>query len=327
MVDVSVTSPKGTSSSPAGRFTYAPRTLSVFAGIPFKPGPATSTALGSPTDVAVDSAGNLYIADSYYSVIEKVTPDGTLSVVAGTGVAGTPVPGPATQSPLPNYSSKLAVDGSGNLYIGAPSTVLKMDSSGVLSVFANGLGYYLDLGTDAAGNLYVSSWSSYVTKITPSGTTSSIYMGIDGVQSLAVAPNGDIFFFSGGRIRKRTTDGEFSIVAGTNSAGPPVAGPATESPIYDATLAVDANQNVYARTSGFWGSRIVKVTGRTLSIVAGTATNGPPAPGPAQSSPFTFISSLAVDPAGTALFVADSGRGSSVDSSVDPPTVHLRDLN
>ena len=72
----------------AGSGAYAPPT----------PGPATSSALGYLNGVAVDSAGNVYIADISHSEVEKVTPAGTLSVIAGTGTAGTPTPGPATSS-------------------------------------------------------------------------------------------------------------------------------------------------------------------------------------------------------------------------------------
>jgi len=97
--------------TPAGR-------LSVVAGIvgksgPPTPGPATSSRLGEPSGLAVDSQGDLYIADSGNSaggiaegslgndVIEEVTPAGRLSVVAGiVGKSGPPTPGPATSSRL-----------------------------------------------------------------------------------------------------------------------------------------------------------------------------------------------------------------------------------
>jgi hypothetical protein len=80
------------------------------------PGPATSSDLNQPSGVAVNSAGNLYIADTQNNVVEKVTPSGTLSVVAGTGSLGAPTPGPATSSEL-NQPSGVAVDSAGNLFI------------------------------------------------------------------------------------------------------------------------------------------------------------------------------------------------------------------
>ena len=66
--------------------------------------------------MAVDGSGNVYIADSNNNVVEKVTPAGTLSVIAGTGSSGLPTPGPSTLSEL-EQPDGVAVDGSGNVYI------------------------------------------------------------------------------------------------------------------------------------------------------------------------------------------------------------------
>jgi DNA-binding beta-propeller fold protein YncE len=79
-------------------------------------GPATSSPLSNPTGVAVDAAGDVYIADTGNNVVEKVTPDGTLSIIAGTGNQGLPTPGPATSSDLLSPYG-VAIDSSGNLYI------------------------------------------------------------------------------------------------------------------------------------------------------------------------------------------------------------------
>jgi Fibronectin type III domain/NHL repeat len=83
---------------------------------PPTPGPARSSDLSSPISVAVDAGGNLYIADSNNNVIEKVTAGGQLSIVAGTGTADPPTPGPARSSDLSSPTS-VAVDAADNLYI------------------------------------------------------------------------------------------------------------------------------------------------------------------------------------------------------------------
>jgi hypothetical protein len=64
------------------------------------PGPALSSPENTVGDVAVDAAGNVYIGDSGNQLVEKITPDGTLSIIAGNGTQGAPTPGPATSSAL-----------------------------------------------------------------------------------------------------------------------------------------------------------------------------------------------------------------------------------
>src|SRR5690242_11393559 len=82
-------------------------------------GPATSASMGLPVGVAVDAAGSLYIVDAGLSIVRKVSPDGTISTIAGInatpGYAGDD--SPAT-SALLNLPSSIAVDGAGNVYIG-----------------------------------------------------------------------------------------------------------------------------------------------------------------------------------------------------------------
>jgi uncharacterized protein (TIGR03437 family) len=80
-------------------------------------GPASSARLAAPTRVAADSAGNLYIADSGNNRIRKVAPDGVITTIAGSGVAGYEGDGgPALLAQLDNPRD-LAVDGAGNVYI------------------------------------------------------------------------------------------------------------------------------------------------------------------------------------------------------------------
>jgi DNA-binding beta-propeller fold protein YncE len=121
--------PNGILSIVAGTGTFAPPT----------PGPATKSALAGPTGVAVDATtGDVYIADPYNYEVEKVTRQGILSTVAGTGTAGPPTPGPATKSKL-NEPYGVAVDAStGDLYIADydNSVVEKVTPQGTLSIVA-----------------------------------------------------------------------------------------------------------------------------------------------------------------------------------------------
>jgi hypothetical protein len=100
-------------------------TLSVFAGTGGSgaptPGLATSSELSNPEEIAVDSSGNLYIANSASNDILKDTSGGTLSVFAGTGTPGAPTPGMATSSDL-NGPDGVPVDSSGEVYISTSPT-------------------------------------------------------------------------------------------------------------------------------------------------------------------------------------------------------------
>ncbi len=262
-------------------------TLSIFAGTGVSgtptPGPATSSNLDYPQGIAVDSLGNVYIADARSHEVEKVTPTGTLSIFAGTGVAGTPTPGPATSSKL-NYPQGIAVDSLGNVYISDINNyeVYKVTSSGTLSIFA---------GTGVSGTP------------TPGPATSS---QLGGPTGLAVDSLGNVYIGDAGNmeIDKVTPGGTLSIIAGTGGFGAPTPGPATSSELASPTgLAVDNSGNLYVADSG--NNVIEKITsGGTLSIFAGTlGSSGNPTPGPATSTTLLLPYGVALDGTGN-LYIA-----------------------
>jgi sugar lactone lactonase YvrE len=140
-------------------------------------GPATSAELSGAQGVAVDAAGNIFIADSQDHRIRKVTPDGIITTVAGNS----PLPGPggfsgdggpAVDAQL-NYPIDVAVDGTGNLYIAdyENQRIRRVSPDGIINTIAgNGTpGYSGDggpatsasltrpsaLAVDGAGNIYV----------------------------------------------------------------------------------------------------------------------------------------------------------------------------
>ena len=120
-------------------------------------GPATTAQLGSPNGVAVDGAGNLYIADAGVHRIRKVdAASGTMTSVAGTGVFGFNGDGPATSVQLGSPNG-VAVDGAGNFYVADTFNhrVAKVDPSGNLTTIAgNGVsGYGGDAGPATAAML------------------------------------------------------------------------------------------------------------------------------------------------------------------------------
>jgi hypothetical protein len=136
-------------------------------------GPATSAQINLPSGLALDSAGNLYIAEQGGNRVRKVTPGGTISRVAGTGTYGySGDDGPATSAKLASPFG-LATDGAGNLYIADANNhrIRKVDSSGIITTVAGngspgfsgdggasteaGLNEPLGVAVDCTGNMDV----------------------------------------------------------------------------------------------------------------------------------------------------------------------------
>ena len=150
-------------------------------------GPATAPFMG-PFDVAVDSAGTLYIADDGHQSIRKVDSSGIITTVAGNGKAGfSGDGGPATGAAL-NGPGGIAFDSAGNLYIADLSNnrIRKVDTAGIITTVAgNGVnGFSGDGGpatsaalanphavaVDSAGNLYIADTNNFrVRKVNSAG--------------------------------------------------------------------------------------------------------------------------------------------------------------
>jgi sugar lactone lactonase YvrE len=160
-------------------------------------GAPTSAQLNFPTGVAVDGAGNVYIADFYNCVIREVAvADGNIHTVAGNKVAGYSGDGGLAVSAKLNYPYGVAVDSSGNLYVADTTNnvirkVVNPGPIGIISTVAgNGLGGYSGDGgpaasaslsgptgvsVDAAGNLYIADrLNNVIRKVDPSETINSV---------------------------------------------------------------------------------------------------------------------------------------------------------
>jgi RHS repeat-associated protein len=142
-------------------------------------GPATSAEVISPSGVAVDVAGNIYIVDSYYSRIRKVTAStNIINTIAGNGTRGYSGDGGlATAAGVEVYAYDVAVDAAGNVYIadGGNNRIRVVSAStGIISTLAGNAtqGYSGDDGpaagaelagpsgiaVDAAGNIYIADF-------------------------------------------------------------------------------------------------------------------------------------------------------------------------
>ena len=101
-------------------------------------GAATNAGLNYPSGVAVDAAGNLYIADSDNKRIRKVDTNGIITTVAGNGSAGYSGDGGAATNARLYYPTGVAVDASGNLYIADTENnrIRKVDTNGIITTVA-----------------------------------------------------------------------------------------------------------------------------------------------------------------------------------------------
>jgi uncharacterized protein (TIGR03437 family) len=151
-------------------------------------GAATLATLNTPTSVIVDPAGNLYFADSGNQRIRRIDTNGTITTIAGNGVAGFFGDGGLATFASMNIPLGLARDQSGNLYFadGNNNRIRKITPSGIISTFAgNGMGLFAgdggqatgasinipsDVAIDTSGNLYIAdSGNNRVRKVDPTG--------------------------------------------------------------------------------------------------------------------------------------------------------------
>jgi DNA-binding beta-propeller fold protein YncE len=121
-------------------------------------GPATRAELDAPAAVAVNSEGDVFIADTDNNVIREVTPDGSIFTVAGDGKAGySGDDSPATRARL-DQPSGVAVDAEGNLYIAdsANNVIRRVSTSGVITTVAGtgSAGYSGDGGAATGAELH-----------------------------------------------------------------------------------------------------------------------------------------------------------------------------
>jgi uncharacterized protein (TIGR03437 family) len=279
---------------PAISFGQVPKfTISTFAGnavagFTGDGGAATAANLKFPAGLALDSAGNVFIADTFNNRIRKVDSSGNITTFAGTGDFAFSGDGGAAAKAGIQRPYSVTFDKAGNLYIADTynDAIRKVaTSTGIISTIAGfregfggdgsvATGASLDTPTavvfDAAGNLYIADTLNH-------------------------------------RIRKVGTDGIIHTIAGTGSpSSSGDGGPATSASLNTPEgLAVDGSGNLYVSESG--GHRIRKISpGGTITTVAGNGTTGFQGDGgPATQASLYYPKGIAVDPGSGNLYIAD----------------------
>ena len=293
-------------------------------------GPATSLSLSQPVGVAIDTSGNLFIADYSNSRIRKVTLGGIITTVAGNGLGDySGDGGPATSAVLFGPTG-VAIDTSGNLFIAdiLNNRIRKVTPAGIITTVAgNGsFGYSGDDGpatsaqlyypngvaVDTSGNLFIAdTQNNAIRKVTPAGIITTTYGVYSGPSGVAIDTSGNLFIADtyNCEIHKVTPGGTITTVAGNGSLG--YSGDGGLAILAELNLpwgvAVDASDNLFIAEYG--NNRIRKVTpAGIITTVAGNGHYGYSGDGgPATSGQLAEPSGVAVDTSGN-LFIADSNN-------------------
>jgi len=166
-----------------------------------------ATVTNPTTGVAVDAAGNVYIAQN--SSVLKVTPGGTSTFATGVG------------TPL-----TLTFDSSGNLYVaGLMSAIYKVTPSGTVSTYATGMSIVYGMAFGPNGNLYVGDLGPSLKVVAPNGTVSTLGIGLGDASGVAVDANNNVYVAdtgggAGSNIYKVAPDGTTTLVATMQYASP-----------------------------------------------------------------------------------------------------------
>jgi len=256
-------------------------------------GLAVNAELFAIAGLAVDAAGNLYIADTGNCRIRKVAPNGIITTVVGTATPGyTGDGGPATKASL-NFPRGVAVDAAGNIYIAdsANNVIRKVDASGIITTIAgNSTGGFSGDGGPA------------------------INAELQGVAGLTLDPAGNIYIADrdNARIRKIALDGTISTIAGNGvSAYAGDGGPAISASLYAPnSVALDAAGNIYFADSTNNAVRKISTSGIITTLAGkgygmiGFTGDG----GPAVNALVDDPQAVAVDSAGNVYFTDEDNQ-------------------
>ena len=308
-------------------------------------GPATDASIKHPRDVAVDDSGNVYIADEVISCIRRIDRNGIITTYAGIGNSNgfSGDNGPATNAQM-TYCEGIGVDKKGNLYIADfyNQRIRKVDRSGIITTIAGngGIGYTGDNGPatnatmhdpndvacDKWGNVYFTDdLNNCVRKIDTFGVITTIAgTGMEGQTGnggpataaqisrplkLDTDTLGNLYFTTGGMVRKIDLNGIITTISGNGIGGySGDGGPATAAQTGSEGIAVAADGEIYVSEANTHCIRKIDNVG-IITKVAGT----PPISGfggdgtPATSAIFSGTFGVAIDKNGD-LYIADQGN-------------------
>ena len=296
----------------------------------------------NPTGVAVDTVGNVYVADQANSTIRKITGAGVVTTLAGLAGSRGSTDGTVGAARF-YFPSGVSADGTGNVYVADPfaKTIRKISNAGVVTTLAgsalsrgsaDGTGSVVrfasptGLAADFSGNIYVADQDIHaIRKITGAGVVTTLAGpasnsgSTDGAGSaaqfnyprgVAVDGSGNIYVadFRNSTIRKITSAGVVTTLAGLAGSVGSTDGTGSAARFNLPTgVAVDAGGNVYV--AGNRTHTIRKITSAgVVTTLAGLADTIGSADGTGSAAGFNFPAGVAVDASGN-VYVADYGDG------------------
>ncbi len=301
-------------------------------------GTGSAARFRGPSGVAVDSAGNVYVADTGSHTIRQVTPAGVVTTLAGlAGITGS-ADGTGRAARF-YYPYGVATDSSGNVYVAdsGNNTIRKITPAGDVTTMAGLAGSFgsadgtgraarfgnpYGVATDSSGNVYVADTYNYtIRKITPAGVVTTL-AGLaaitgsdDGTGSaarfyfpwgVATDSSGNVYVAdsSNSTIRKITPAGVVTTLAGeAGNTGYSADGTGSAARFsYPSGVATDSSGNVYVADR----STIRKITpAAVVTTLAGEAGNGGSADGTGSAAQFSAPYGVATDSSGN-VYVADT---------------------
>jgi len=264
---------------------------------------ATSASIADVHGIAVDSSGNVYIADTGNNRVRKIDTSGKITTFAGNGTRGYSGDGAAATAAALWFPCGLAFDSAGNLYISdyGNSTVRKVDSKGTISTVAGtgsygfsgdggsaskaALAYPYAITFDGAGNLLIAdTGNTDIRKVDTSGNISTLISGIT-PENIAVDSTGAIYFVDGvsSIVQKILPGGTIIPIAGDGKsyfAGD--GGPALQAELSQPqSVATDKSGNVFVADTQNQVIRQLTPVPFSVAAIANAASSqsGPIAPG------------------------------------------------
>lgn len=295
-------------------------------------GPAVAASIGSSSLVAVDSAGNVFIADDSNSVIRKVdAKTGIITTIAGNGTLGTSGDGgPATQAEI-DRPERIAVDNSGNVYEAETSGVIRMisASTGQISTYTASLSGedITGMAFDHANNLYVNIGFQIDEFAASTGKMSTLPQVGGWWTGLAIDSRGFVYFATWDTVEQLNPyTGDLTIVAGGGSSTGD-GGPATSANLSPSDVAFDSTGNMYILDSGSEVIRKVAPGTGIISTVGGSlfdgGVGGDGDPANTVGLYIQYDSSFAVSPSGTVYIGGIFPRVYEITPPALPPTTAL----